>query len=176
MNRWLLVYCKPKQDTRAQENLMRQGFEVFRPTIDITLNKIGSRSTIKKESLFPRYLFINVNPEIKSIAPVLSTYGVSSFVRFGNNYATASDELIALIQRKAEEQSLLHEEQNIFKKGDSVYIDGYGFDNVEAIYQNPCGDARSLILINILGKKSRISVPIESLSKPFNRILSEPAI
>ena len=176
MNRWLLVYCKPKQDVRAEENLVRQGFEVFRPIIDISLHKIGSRSTTKRESLFPRYLFINVNPEVKSIAPVLSTYGVSSFVKFGNHYATASDELIALIQKKAEEQSLFYEEQQIFKKGDSVYLDGYGFDNVDAIYQNPCGDSRSLILINILGKKSQISVPVGSISKAGTRTLSESVI
>ncbi len=31
--RWLVVTCKPRQETIAQENLLRQGFTVYLPRI-----------------------------------------------------------------------------------------------------------------------------------------------
>ena len=55
--------------------------------------------------------------------------------------------------------------QNPFKKGDNIYVDGHGFDHVEAIYCNSCGDKRAMILMNILGKESKLSVPTDYLSK-----------
>lgn len=165
MDKWFLVYCKSMQESRAEENLTRQGFIVFRPTIDIVKNKIGCQTFLKRESLFPRYVFIKVDPDIRSIAPVLSTYGVVSFVKFGNLYATASDELIDEIKTSIIKQIALAGSRKAIEKGDEIYVDGHGFDQVKAIYCNPCGNMRAIILMNILGKESKLSVPMESISK-----------
>lgn len=165
MNNWFLIYCKPKQDARAEENLTRQGFDVFRPTINLIKSKIGCSNSVKCEPLFPRYLFINVDPSAKSIAPVLSTYGVVSFVKFGDVYATASDELIGDIKEKVNNLSAMYGESEVIKTGEEVYVDGHGFDHVKAIYCNPCGNERAMILMNILGKESKLLVPEKCLSR-----------
>lgn len=165
MNNWFLIYCRPKQDARAEENLMRQGFDVFRPTINVIRSKIGCSNTIKCEPLFPRYLFVNVDPSAKSIAPVVSTFGVASFVKFGDVYAKASDELIVEIKDKVKNLSAIGNEVKEIKAGEEVYVDGHGFDHVKAIYCNPCGNERAMILMKILGKESRLLVPERCLSK-----------
>ncbi|MES2826131.1 MAG: transcription/translation regulatory transformer protein RfaH [Pseudomonadota bacterium] len=165
MGTWFLIYCKPKQDIRAEENLMRQGFHVFRPTINVIKAKIGCENSISCESLFPRYVFLNVNPEVQSIGPVLSTLGVASFVKFGDRYATVSERLINEIKVNAETQSLAAGSREAIKEGDEIYVNGCGFDQVKAIYYNPCGNMRALILMNIMGKEARLSVPVESISK-----------
>jgi transcriptional antiterminator RfaH len=165
MNKWFLIYCKPKQETRAEINLSRQGFTVFRPTVHVIKQKIGCENSVACESLFPRYLFVQVDPDIKSIAPIVSTLGVSSFVKFGDRYATASEALINEIKSNIDDQSVLVGSSEAIKKGDEIYVDGHGFDQVKAIYCNPCGNMRAIILMNILGKEARIMVPTECMSK-----------
>lgn len=165
METWFLIYCKPRQDIRAEENLTRQGFHVFRPTINVIKAKIGCENSISCESLFPRYVFIKVNAEVQSIAPVLSTLGVASFVKFGDKYATVSERLINEIKINAEAQAAMAGSTEAIKEGDEIYVNGCGFDQVKAIYYNPCGNMRALILMNIMGKEARLSVPVESISK-----------
>jgi transcriptional antiterminator RfaH len=165
MKTWFLIYCKPRQDVRAEENLIRQGFHVFRPTINVAKAKIGCEDSIFCESLFPRYVFINVNPEVQSIAPVLSTFGVASFVKFGDQYATVSERLINEIKFNAETQARMVGSREAIKEGDEIYLNGCGFDQVKAIYCNPCGNMRALILMNIMGKETKLSASVEAISK-----------
>jgi transcriptional antiterminator RfaH len=165
MGKWFLVYCKSKQDTKAEENLIRQGFDVFRPTINVVKNNIGRQSYVQCESLFPRYVFIHANPEVTSLAPVVSTFGVAGFVKFGNKYATASENLIREIKRNVERHISLWNDHDTLKRGDEVYVDGYGFDHVKAIYHNQSGEQRAMILMNILGTESKLVVPRSCLCK-----------
>lgn len=165
MHKWFLVYCKTRQEGRAEENLLRQGFDVFRPTIDIVESKIGRQITVKCKPLFPRYIFVKVDPEVKSIAPVLSTLGVCCFVKFGDRYAIAPESLIKDIRSNSASYSSLYIDRQSIKKGDDIYVDGHGFDQVKAIYCNPCGNTRATILMNILGNQSMLLVPNECISK-----------
>ncbi|MES2674931.1 MAG: transcription/translation regulatory transformer protein RfaH [Pseudomonadota bacterium] len=165
MNKWFLIYCKPKQETRAEINLSRQGFTVFRPSVQVINQKPGYENSAVCESLFPRYLFVQVDPDIKSIAPIVSTLGVSCFVKFGDRYAIASEALISEIKSNIGNKSVLVGSSEAIKKGDEIYVDGHGFDQVKAIYCNPCGNMRAIILLNILGKEARIIVPNECMSK-----------
>jgi transcriptional antiterminator RfaH len=165
MNTWFLIYCKPKQENRAEENLKRQGFDVFNPSIKVIKNKIGCKKIVTSEPLFPRYLFIKTDPNIKAIAPISSTFGVANFVKFGDRHATASDNLIAEIKCNLEKQLALVGSLETIQKGDEIYINGHGFDNMKAIYCNPCGNMRAIILMNILGKETKLLVPAESLAR-----------
>lgn len=164
MNKWFLVYCKPQQDSRAEENLLRQGYQVFRPLIHIATPKIGCRPTVKSESLFPRYLFINVDIHFQSVTPVCSTFGVSSFVKFGNQYATASNDLINKIKQNAGQQILMANTPATMENRDKTFVHDKGIDQVKEIYCNPCGNQRAMILMNIMGRESKLQVVTESMS------------
>ncbi len=165
MNTWFLIHCKPKQEIRAEENLIRQGFEVFRPVISVLKSKIGCKSYVVQESLFPRYLFVRIDPQIRSISPVYSTFGVANFVKFGERYATMSDTLIEEIKVNVKNQAMLAGSPEAIKKGDEIYVNGHGFDQMKAIYCNPHGKLRVIILMNILGKETRLTVPLAYISK-----------
>ncbi|MNG06767.1 Transcription antitermination protein RfaH [compost metagenome] len=56
---WYLVQCKPRQDERAEENLLRQGYACYRPQHSCERIVRGRRQPIV-ESLFPGYLFIQL--------------------------------------------------------------------------------------------------------------------
>ncbi len=164
MNSWFLIYCKPKQDARAEENLIRQGFSVFRPTINVIKGQLGGKNSVACESLFPRYLFLQANSEAQSLAPVMSTLGVANFVKFGDSYARVSERLIEEIKANAVMQAFLAGSREAIKKGDEVYVDGCGFNQMKAIYCNPCGNMRALILMNIMGKEAKLAVPMKTIS------------
>ncbi len=166
MKQWFLIYCKAKQEFRAQENLHRQGFEVFNPQIPAKIKRSGNNKRLgdKLEALFPRYLFLSANPQQQSLAPVSSTFGVLDFVRFGKRYAIASEKLINEIKSHAQNLVSQAGKGSPFNKGESVLVNGHGFDEIEGIYDIPCGESRAMVLLNILGNESRVTVPLSCIS------------
>ena len=161
--KWFLVYCKSSQDSRAEENLSNQKFEVYRPKT-LKINKKTGLRTKKFESLFPRYIFILVDPNVQSISPVASTFGVSHFVKFGMEYAIAPHQLIQSIQTY-EHQLTQNQTDFEFNQGDPVIINGNGFESIKAIFSTRCGQERAMVLLQILGRESPLTVPLNLLSK-----------
>lgn len=164
MKQWFLIYCKAKQEVRAQQNLNRQGFEVFHPQIPAKKKRVRKNIGEKLEALFPRYLFLSANPQQQSLAPVCSTLGVTDFVRFGSRYAVASDNLVSELKTRASNLLTQSANESLFNPGDDVIVNGHGFDEVEAIYDNPCGDSRAMILLKMLGNESKVKVPMSCIS------------
>ncbi|MCG9029715.1 hypothetical protein LH433_10220 [Laribacter hongkongensis] len=56
---WCLVHAKPRQETCALENLQRQGFQCYLPTLPSEKLRQGVLA-VADEPLFPRYLFIRL--------------------------------------------------------------------------------------------------------------------
>ncbi len=88
---WYLVQCKPRQDERAEENLLRQGYECSRPACRRERLLRGQMQHVQ-ESLFPGYLFIHM-PQGANWAPLRSTRGVARVVAFGGRPLAVSHEL-----------------------------------------------------------------------------------
>ena len=89
---WLLAYTKPRAELLAEEQLLRQGYKVLCPVIRVQKLRRRRWSWLE-EPLFPRYVFVGAHDE-QPWAPVRSTLGVSSVVRFGGVFATVSEEII----------------------------------------------------------------------------------
>ena len=154
MQSWYLLYCKRGQLLRAKEHLERQSVNCLTPMI--TLEKIvrGKRAAVS-EPLFPNYLFVEFDPEDIHTTTVNSTRGVSHFVRFGSQPATVPQAVI---------HDLLHyQPENITDPqtpwpGDSVVITDGAFEGLEAIFKEPDGEARSMLLLILLNRQVLQSV------------------
>lgn len=68
-----VLFTRPRQETRAQKNLGRQGYPTFLPLC-------RKHPTAEVSPLFPRYLFFWV-PEEKPWGPVAGTPGVSKILK-----------------------------------------------------------------------------------------------
>ena len=77
-----MVLTKPKQETRAEEHLCAQDGEVFLPKITLEKMRKGKRFNVT-ESLFPGYLFVDVEGCEHLIGSIRSTLGVRQLLRFG---------------------------------------------------------------------------------------------
>ncbi len=98
---WLLAYTKSRSEPVAQHHLERQGYQVLCPMIRV--QKLRRRKwTWVEEPLFPRYLFVGATDE-QCWAPVRSTVGVASLVRFGGQVAVVPSKLIEGLLFAAEE-------------------------------------------------------------------------
>ena len=57
---WYVIQSKPRQEAKACQELQKQGYEVFLPTIEVE-KVVGGQRIQKEEVLFSRYLFIQLN-------------------------------------------------------------------------------------------------------------------
>jgi len=102
---WYVCFTKPRQEAVALQRLQGQGFDAYLPELTrwVRHSRGWKRSSC---ALFPRYLFVRPVCEAQSIAPIRSTYGVSTLVRFGHHLARLPEPhlhaLRAVLARAAE--------------------------------------------------------------------------
>jgi transcriptional antiterminator RfaH len=60
--------------------------------------------------------------------------------------------------------STLNEIKELFCKGDRVSITEGPFEGLAAIFQEPSGERRALILLELMGTTTRLQIGIDSLS------------
>lgn len=155
---WLLLQTKPREEQRAAEHLKNIGCQTYLPTIQVEKITRGKRIT-KTEPLFPGYIFIqNPNteePSAPTYTTIRSTRGVSKIVRFGTDYTLLPDTLIETIRCQTPRCLTLSEGlSNAPQSGDKVQITSGPFTGLDAIYQQPDGQLRSMVLINILHQQT----------------------
>lgn len=154
MEAWYLLFCKRGQLLRAQEHLERQGVSCLSPMINVE-KKVRGKTVTRGEPLFPNYLFIRFTPEVIHTTTISATRGVSHFVRFGALPATVPQEVIDTIAGHDYQQNL---EATLPQSGDEVEITAGTFEGLRAIFTEPEGETRSILLLNLLNKQVTRSV------------------
>lgn len=161
---WYLIYTKSRQEKCAFENLDRQGYRCYLPTLPSEKLYRGVLKIVN-EPLFPRYLFIRLGQgeAAQSWTPIRSTRGVCSLVNFGGEAVRADDDLIELL--RAQEASLQSEPERLFKPGERVRLATAPFADINGVYQMTDGERRAMVLIEILSKPVIVRVPPNDLRK-----------
>ena len=154
MKNWYLIQSKPRQGQIAEQNLLNQNFTVFHPKAVINNKTV---------SLFPRYLFIQLDDTSQNWTPIRSTRGVSNFVRFGLQFAKVPDEVIDCIKDRHNQTVTKVIELESFQPGDKVQITEGVFTGCEAIFNSYNSDERLSLLMNLIGKQHRIVLPKKSV-------------
>ncbi len=159
---WYVVYTKPRQEARALENLCNQGYKGFLPTLAVERLRAGHRVTVS-EALFPRYLFVYLEAGRSNWSAIRSTRGVSHLVRFGGVAVRISTALIdALTEQPAQQKEL-------FEAGEKLKVIDGPFIGIDAemlrLYEAPDGEARVVVLMDILTKTQKISLPASAVRK-----------
>jgi transcriptional antiterminator RfaH len=154
---WYLLTAKPNQDQRAADNLENQGYTIYRPLARVPRVRRGKRC-YGIESMFPRYLFIRLDPDNDNWAPIRSTYGVSGFVKFGLYPSMVPDELIDYLQQHEEEFPGRAVTIEDFKQNDLVQVTEGAFKGCEGIFQKFDGEERAFILLHFLGHQRPVAV------------------
>lgn len=161
MKSWYLLYCKRGQILRAKEHLERQTVNCWTPIVAIEKIVRGKRIEVI-EALFPNYLFAEFDPENIHTTTVSATRGVSHFVRFGTQPAVIPATVIADMQAHAVDKIIAPE---VPKPGDIVKIIDGVFAGLQAIYTEPDGETRSMLLLNMLNSQIKHSLDNRQFEK-----------
>lgn len=156
-NHWYAVLCKPRGEEVAVTNLENQGYAVYLPRLLGRHRRMG-KWVERIEPLFPRYLFLRPQDETQSLAPVRSTLGVTSLVRFGGQPAVVSNELIEALRARQDPAAGVHVSRTVFKPGATVkFVEG-PFSGLEGIFSKETGEERVMVLLDMLGKMNSLKV------------------
>ena len=159
---WYVVYTKPRQETRAIENLRNQGFVCFLPTLAVERLR-GGRQVEIAEALFPRYLFVHLEVGRSNWAAIRSTRGAVRLVEFGGMAARIPEAFIATL---AEQSAQL---KKLFEVGKRLKVINGPFAGIEMelvrLYRTPDGEARVIVLMDILMRPQQVNLPACAVRK-----------
>lgn len=164
MDQWYAVKTKPRQESVAEEQLLRQGYTAYLPRIRLKKRRRGQWLDVT-EPLFLGYLFIQVNADQQSLAPVRSTVGVVGLVRFGQLLRPVPSAVIEYL-RSVEDAALGERDGTDYphQAGDMVEVLDGPFTGLTALFQIADGKDRALLLIDLLGRSTEVAVPMQSIS------------
>ncbi|MCF8176876.1 MAG: transcription/translation regulatory transformer protein RfaH [Sulfuritalea sp.] len=154
---WYVAQTKLRQEQIASDNLARQGYVVYLPRLKV-LKRLRGRQQTQFDPLFPRYLFFQPGSLAHSIAPVRSTLGVSTIVRFGHDPAVMRPEVLTGI-RDFEARRNRADDQEIspFQPGERVRVAEGPLAGLEGLISN-VSQERVIVLMQLLGQDTRVSV------------------
>ncbi len=155
---WYVVWCKPRQEAIAEQNLKFQGFDVYLPRIQVRKRR-RNLWIDSVQVLFPRYLFVRVDRVRQSTASIRSTRGALGLVRFGVEPVVVPDRVVEAIVFREDTATGLHgDSRREFRTGELVTMIDGPFAGMEGIFASDDGDERAVLLIELLGKINRVSL------------------
>lgn len=129
---WCVVRSAPRQEQRAETNLLRQGYNAFYPHIFKQVRH-ARRVSRKAAPLFPGYLFVSIDPSRTAWSPIQSTYGVSGLVRFGERPALLPPGLVERLRALSGPNGITAGQGAgpgpVLSLGDTVRVSGGVFDD-----------------------------------------------
>ena len=157
---WYLIRTKYGNEETAQANLERQGFETYKPLISLEKITRGKLATVV-EPAFRGYVFVSFDPETQSAMSINSTQGVYGLVNFGGCIISIPGYVIDRIKKTFED----YEHSDGYKRGENVRIIGGPFKGLDAIFSEPDGDKRSVIMLNLLNQNKAITISNKYISR-----------
>ena len=161
---WILVYTKAKQENRANFNLQNQGFVTFLPLIS------SQKRTEKSKQIspvFPRYIFVKIDPDLENWITIKSTLGVEKIVMFADKLTSVPNDIIKAIRSKLDDSDVFTEDIEVieYAEGDNVFIDQGRFAGVEAIFLSKKSKDRVRLLLKLLNTTVLAEIDESSLRK-----------
>jgi transcriptional antiterminator RfaH len=159
---WFILQFKSNSHHLAAKNLNRQGFETFLPLHETTSRRL-SRFINTSKPLFPGYMFIRFDKAESEWHKINSTYGVSRLITFNSILKSMPTSFVdSLIKRYDLSGKLLPIQK--LKKGDQVTVLTGPFANFIATVEKYKADQRIWILMDLMGRKTKIQTPSDNLT------------
>ena len=155
---WYVAQTQVHAESRAASHLRRQGFEVYLPRYR-KQRRHARRIDVVAAPLFPRYLFVSINLGAQRWHAIQSTIGITRLVGNGDEPGIVSPEIIeGLRDREDADGFVLLEQRPRFSPGDQVRISDGAFCDCLGLYEGISGNDRSAILLDLLGRKVRVTL------------------
>jgi transcriptional antiterminator RfaH len=153
---WAVVNTQPHREHIALENLARQGFRAYCPQIR---KRVAHARRVHEvlRPLFPGYLFVNVSLHQQRWRPILSTLGVRTLVRFGEQPALLEDGFIQNIKSREIDGAIVRPAR-AYQVGQKVRVAGGAFDGLVATIIEMDEKDRLVVLMSLLNRQVKATV------------------
>ena len=159
---WFILQFKSNSHHLAAKNLNRQGFETFLPLHETTSRRL-SRFINTSKPLFPGYMFIRFDKAESEWHKINNTYGVSRLITFGSILKSIPTIFVDHLMKRYDLSGKLIPIQKL-KKGDHVTVLKGPFANFIATVEKYEADQRIWILMDLMGRKTKIQTPSDNLT------------
>jgi transcriptional antiterminator RfaH len=161
--RWYAIQTKVNREKEVQKRLGDLRLETFLPWMKMR-RRVGTRHQWVMVPLFPGYIFCRLDMVLSGKSARYSP-GVKDFLTFGNRVAEVGAEIIQALRERCPDGVAEIEAVNA-RAGDVVRITEGPFSGLEAIFERTLkGSERVAVLLDILGRQTRLVLPIETISK-----------
>ena len=165
MKRWYAVFCRAHAEERARANLERQSFEAWLPLYRKRRRHAG-RSEQVLRPLFPRYLFVALDLPSERWRAILSTYGVAGLVCAGEAPAPVPTRVIEGLRARADaDGTFTLDRAQRLRRGDRVRIEAGPMRDLEGIFEAATDAERVVVLLELLGRGVRVTVPVDHIER-----------
>jgi transcriptional antiterminator RfaH len=158
---WFILQFKPNAHYQANKNLNQQGFETFLP-INKTTSRNASRFINTNRPLFPGYMFVTFDRSESKWHKINNTYGVSRLVTFNSTLKSIPEIFVNNLMKRYDLSGNLLPIKKL-KKGDQVKLLKGPFANFAATVEKYEDDQRIWVLMDLMGRKSKIRAETDSL-------------
>lgn len=158
---WFLAQVKPNCANIADKNLKRQGFQTFLPVQDETRQR-KNKFVTETRPLFPGYIFVAFDVACGFWRTVNSTYGINRLVSFGREPTPVPLDLVSQLMLRCDADGKLLPPK-ILKPGDLVAVTNGPFANFVAEVEKIKPNRRVWVLMEILGRQTRLAVGADQL-------------
>jgi transcriptional antiterminator RfaH len=161
MTRWYAVHTHPRAEAQAQDHLHRQGFATYLPCHARTVRH-ARRAKVTRAPLFPRYLFVGLDPEQGRWRAIASTVGVSHLLCAGGRPLEVPAAVLDALRTREDAGGLVVlDDPAPFRPGDRVEVATGPFDGQLGLVKGLTDDQRVVVLLGLLGRAVSVELPLD---------------
>lgn len=159
---YAIVQFKPNAHKIAERNLRQQNFKTFTPLEEIKKYKNGKFITTQRP-LFPGYMFVAFEKDIKLWNSIKSTFGVTKVLTHNHKPYLILNTVVTTIMEQCDQNGVFLPKKH-FCENDRVRLISSPFENFLATVDSIDEDQRVWILIDLMGQITRALVHAERLT------------
>lgn len=146
-------------------HLERQGFPVYLPQY-LKKRRHARKTDVVRAPLFPGYLFIWLSKELHRWKAIQSTVGIRNLVCQDGRPLGVPDSLVEELREREDGRGLIDlSRQSPFQPGERVQVTEGALLDQSGIFECASGEERAVILLRILGRDMRVTLPQASLAR-----------
>jgi transcriptional antiterminator RfaH len=163
---WYAIHTRSGREQESAAQLQSQGFEAYLPTV---LQRIAHARRVdwQPRAFLPGYLFLHLAPGEQRWTSIRSTRGVVGPVRFGAQYPTIDEAVIAAF--RVRENAAGHIElatgnpRAPFREGQRVRVLDGAMADLEGVFACMRGEERALVFMQLLQRQVKVEVDTTQL-------------
>lgn len=159
---WVVVNAQANREFVAASNLKNQGYEIYAPVI----RKQTRHARICREilaPLFPGYLFVRWTASDMRWRPILSTAGIRTIVRNGDEPSRLDGAIVEALKAR-EKDGIITRSVSPREIGQTVRFARGPFEGIVAEIVELCDRDRLVVLMTLLNRPTKVTVLEDQLS------------